>query len=239
MRATATCTILLMFSFCSAPGPVLSTAEEAQLNRDLENLPAHYLIGRAVPFLKDNRYLGIYLYETSAGPYFEKNELSIDRTGQIRLRRYQGPAFVHGPTGDLVLRGSECYNFTKKDWEAGLIPTDRWDCDHIEYRYSRQQGEMAYAALHDESYLLPIEGKNFSACNGCIAAGTLIYSGKQYSVFYMPGSKRVVRSGMKVQITNKNTGPAQYSVTAVIDQFVFTQPAESQPQEHVKGFAYP
>lgn len=226
--------LVLAISACSAPGPVLLPASDAGLVRKVDlNLPVHYELKNHTTVWEKTHFTGISIYGTSDGPVFERNELAINQAGKIRIRMYQGTAYSDVATGELVFRPKECYDFARDTFLAKRTPIERWDCDHIEYRFEKQNKNM-YSSTINNTYLL----KNESDIPNSLT-GPLIEANEKHAIFYIPGSKRVVKDGMTVQLTNSGQS---YPVREVIDDFVKTDTSavlSDSVQKEIYGIVKP
>ncbi len=66
--------------------------------------------------------------------YFKMRTVGLTRLGAIRMRSYEGRAFMRAD-GALELYGKNCFEFGKRTWEDRLTPLRSWTCDHLVFQY--------------------------------------------------------------------------------------------------------
>lgn len=97
--------------------------------------------------------LGEVILEPAArNPEFTAFRLRIvgiawDRT--IRMRSYEGRAVLRD--GALELRTDRCYLFGKREWEARMVPQERWACEHLIFSFLSPNGFQKRAPLQSRS----------------------------------------------------------------------------------------
>ncbi len=124
--------LLLMALYCSAKGPPFADQSGGQAL----NLEGRYRFTPNLRFFSRHQR-GELVLEKGRGKkkksYFFLRIFGLNREGALRLRSYEGLAYRNGQRAEL--RAKRCYLYGKRDWEARLVPLERWDCEHLFFVY--------------------------------------------------------------------------------------------------------
>ena len=129
---------------CTAGGPPFRDApagETANVSGTYYFSPPRALYGRdmlgEVVFERDRR--------RTDRVYFDLRILGRNNVGSIKMRSYRGRV---RRLGDFIeLRSKRCYIFGKRDLEDRLAPLERWDCDHLFFRFQSPDGFASRSVL--------------------------------------------------------------------------------------------
>ncbi|MCB1167294.1 MAG: hypothetical protein KDK33_14125 [Leptospiraceae bacterium] len=121
------CSVVL-FTQCSAPGPVLNEPEGPvfrpgkEILFALEPLQQRYQINVAARWI------------VSPDGHSTIWQLSVPRDGGYRLLKYEGTAYG-SPNSALVFRPKKCYIYGQNAPDDRSVPMEVWQCDHLAVQF--------------------------------------------------------------------------------------------------------